>query len=283
MPATPAPELQPPARDGVETGSTGFGMGRPRVVDRPPGVPAGRHVGFLQQTGRLGDAHLTGLVAYQHFAGERAGQLIVKVAPGVNALLGQPVDQLLLRQPQPFVAPLARVAHHEPSRRYVGVGQKGFDGMVVRLVDEQFQRLEQIPEPSLVSLQSALQHKGGFVPAVHREQAGGIRERIRQQLPGLIGHPVNLLGGRHGRVAFELRVELLNPVEKLVQSLEVGLKSPAIGRRVLVAQIPGRSFDDRRGGHQRINMRRDWRAWRSIPAGSSSRGSSSLSGTSTPL
>ncbi len=174
------------------------------------------------------------------------------------------------------MASLPSVAHHELRGRDFRVDQKRLDGLVVGQVNEQLQRLEQISETGLVSLQPALQDQGGFVPAVDGEQAGCKGAGISQELTGLIGQTMNLLRRCHRAVACELRVQGSDPVKQVTQPIEIGLQGLGIRPRVLAGQIPGGTFDHSFGGHQRTIRRRDWRACRSRPSGSSSRGSSSL-------
>ena len=97
--ATPA-HLQPPAGDGVDRRRAGLGVDIPGRVDGPPRPLALGIVGTEHQSARLGDAHFANLVAVGNAALERAGELVVEAAPGVDAVLPQARDQRLLIERQ---------------------------------------------------------------------------------------------------------------------------------------------------------------------------------------
>ena len=260
----PPAHLQTPAGDGVDGRRARLAVFVPGGVDGPPCVFAQRVVRREHQAARLRQPHRARLPLHLHLASERAGELVVEPAPGVDAVLCQAGNEGLLIERQQLVAALPRMAHDEARCFNCGVVKVGIHHGIRRQVEELRQGLGGIRETLLQRLQPPKQRLRGRILAVHAQAALGIalgivddggrvfRERengacLRDQRRGALHCKVRRVFKRR----HEHRIAALDLVEQRAELLEVGLQFGGVGGGILARQIPAFALDDRHGSFRR--------------------------------
>ena len=248
---TPPAHLQAPAGDGVDRRRAGFLVFFPRGVDRAPRPFAQRVVRPQEQGAGRGQAHFPLFAVDPHRAGERSGELVVKTAPSVDAVLRQGARQGLLRERQNLVTALARVRHLEARRRHrVGL-EKPLHHGVRRQIQKLRQRRLRLVKPLLCALHAPAQRLRRVVLAVHAQHAIGVGVQIVQQTPRLFeqredrARNANRLAGS-GRIqhrpGFQQRQErlvaLLDRGNEVAQSRQIAFHFGRVRRRVFAGEIP---------------------------------------------
>lgn len=94
-----AGQLQSPAIEGIEDGCHRLLLPGPAGADDVEGLPAQGAIRARKQVARLGQPHLFPLYGQANFA----HQIVVEVAPGVQAIGTQPYHQLLCRHRQALI------------------------------------------------------------------------------------------------------------------------------------------------------------------------------------
>ena len=197
----------------------------PGRVDGAPGVLAHTIIRLVHHSRRFRDTHGAELVAHGDIARDRPGELVVKPAPGVDAVLAEARDEILLRQRQQFVATLAGVFHGEPRGCDGVIVEVGLDHLFGGEVEELAERLGDFREPLVDGLQTAKERLRALVLAVHAQAALGVGLRVVDEPPGLFDQCKDLarLSDRvAGRTCLQPRDALKQRRQRRIATLDLG-------------------------------------------------------------
>ncbi|MNZ98285.1 hypothetical protein D3C78_1175630 [compost metagenome] len=194
-----------------------------------PGTGAPRPVRVGQQIVRLGQPH--GFSVHQR--SEPGHQAVVEMAPGVQPIHSQPLDQLLALERQPLILQLAIVANGIGQLEQLGILQQAAQPGLGGVQPEQGHRLDELAEARLQLLAAGEQHLGRLVATVAAEPVVAVDLGVPGQPPHLIrlapNGPQQMAQGIDVMGLWQLGQQGDQGRQELVGVLKIGVDGRAIG------------------------------------------------------